>query len=206
LIDLAEWEKVWYEQSKSWRAQFNAMFLYCPIKTVPRLDFSSATNITSLFQNSSIESVDYYLNCGQSQTCTNLFSGCQSLKFVYGLDLGKGVNLSYIFKNCVLLETIQEPLNFSSATNTKEIFYGCIALKNARFKENSIKVSITIPSPVLSAESVQSIFDGLAPVETAQTLTLDANLKILQSQVNSANAKGWTIAGGTVVSEEEYYG
>ena len=50
-----------------------------------------------------------------------------------------------------------------------------------------------------------SIINGLAVVETTRTLTLPTNLKILQSQVDSANAKGWTIAGGKVVSEEEYY-
>ena len=76
-----------------------------------------------------------------------------------------------------------------------------------RFKENTIGVSISFAwTRPLSAESIQSIIDGLATVETAQTLTLHANVKILQSQVDSANAKGWTVAGGTVVSEEEYYG
>lgn len=83
----------------------------------------------------------------------------------------------------------------------------CYELKNIEFVPNTIFFNISFAdSQKLSAESIQSIFDGLATVETARTLTLNANLKILQSQVDSANAKGWTIAGGTVVSEEEYYG
>jgi hypothetical protein len=132
---------------------------------------------------------------------------------VYGLDLGKGVNLANIFKNCILLETIQEPLNFSSATSTKDIFYGCIALKNARFKENSIKVSTAIPSPVLTignvfdlndtenVGSVQSIINGLATLAegaAAQTLTLSKNLPLTEEQkqaiTTAVNNKGWTLA------------
>ena len=79
-------------------------------------------------------------------------------------------------------------------------------MREIRFVENSISIPLTFTSSNLSPDSKNSIFNGLATVETAMTLTLPANLKILQSQVDSANAKGWTVAGGTVVSEEEYYG
>jgi hypothetical protein len=44
----------------------------------------------------------------------------------------------------------------------------CPKLENISFIPNSIKISISIAeSPLLTAESVQSIINGLAAVETA---------------------------------------
>ena len=105
------------------------------------------------------------------------------------------------------LKRVLGNFDFSSTTDANSMFDRCTALEEFYPIANTIKISISFAScPNLIPESRQSIFDGLATVETAQTLTLHKNLKILQSQVDSANAKGWTIAGGTVVSEEEYYG
>lgn len=137
----------------------------------------------------------------------SLFQDCKELKIVTfknGTELRN--SWSSAFNGCIALETINGELDFSNVTNIGYIFRYCDRLKDIAIKPNSVSLSLAIPSLVLSAESIQSIIDGLATVETAQTLTLHANLKILQSQVDSANAKGWTVAGGTVVSEEEYYG
>ena len=113
------------------------------------------------------------------------------------------------FTMCRALEIIDgEPFDFSSAAIAlTTIFSGVSTLREFRVVPNTLKVSITLKDcSNLSNETKESVFDGLATVSTAQTLTLHANVKILQSQVDSANAKGWTVAGGTVVSEEEYYG
>ena len=105
------------------------------------------------------------------------------------------------------LEKIIGELDFSNNTNFTNTFVGCSALQLFTPKKETISLSISFSnSPDLLNKSKQAIFDGLAPVETTQTLTLNNQVKILQSQVDSANAKGWTVAGGTVVSEEEYYG
>lgn len=97
------------------------------------------------------------------------------------------------------------PLDLSSSTSLGWSWCTSPNLEEIRIVENTIPKSLTISSGKLSRESKASIFNGLARVETAQALTLNANLKILQSQVDSANEKGWTVAGGIVVSEEEYY-
>lgn len=105
------------------------------------------------------------------------------------------------------VETIQGTLDFSSATYVTNMFNLCANLKNVTFAPNTLSVSLSlINSDKLTNKTKQSVFDALATVGTAQTLTLHKNVKILQSQVDSANAKGWTVAGGTVVSEEEYNG
>ena len=206
LIDKAQWENFWYEASGTWTTQFTSLFNGSKtIKILPKLNFKNATVISGLCANSSLERVEYFINSSNATNLRVVFNACKSLVYIYGIDASKATNLEHAFSRNDLLETIQEPLNFSSATKVSDCFTNCTALKNIRFVPESIKISIIIPSSVLSAESIQSIIDGLALVTTAQTLTLHANAKILQSQVDSANAKGWTVAGGMVVSEEEYY-
>lgn len=205
LIDKAGIEKFVYELSGTWTSQFSQMFFKNSTKVL-KLNFENATTCRSFFAACLVDKIDYYINCGKAQDINRMFQSCTNLKFLYGLDMSSALNCQLIFDGCKVLETIQESLNFSKITSNVNCFRETISLVNVRFVPESIKISITIPSPVLSAESIQSIIDGLATVETAQTLTLNANLKILQSQVDAANAKGWTVAGGTVVSEEEYYG
>lgn len=173
-------------------------------KTIPRLDFSKKTSMVYALSSKYIEYIDYYIN---SSSCLNFNSCCANttnLKTMVGIDCSSATSIADLL-NASGIETVQEPFDLSNVTNTNKAFQ-CDKLKDVCFVEECIKVSITFTSAVLSADSKQSIFDGLATVETAQTLTLHQNAKTLQSQVDSANAKGWTVAGGTVVSEEEYYG
>lgn len=159
--------------------------------------FATCINLTSMTFNSTSKGTKFY----------SLFSRAYKLVEVYGLDVSNATSVDGIFFDCFALETVHEPLNFAKAGNLTSIFNNCGALKNVRFVAETLKKSVSFAqSPLLTIESKQSIFDGLATVTTATTLTLNANTKILQSQVDAANAKGWTVAGGTIVSEEEYYG
>ena len=212
LIDKAEWENFWYEQSKSWDKHFESLFQSVSIKTLPRLSFENATTIRCMATYSQIESVDYYINCGKATNVRQAFYMCPYLKFIYGIDCSS-VSYAYeMFKNSPLLEVIQEPLDLSNVTDDiSGLVVGCSALREIRFVEGCLKQA-KIPNfsanTLLSAKSIQSIFNGLTTLEegVTRTLTLYKDAKILQSQVDSANAKGWTVAGGKVVSEEEYYG
>lgn len=115
-------------------------------------------------------------------------------------------NAVQIFHNCANLSKVVG-LDFTSVEDATNAFFNCSSLKDITFVAKTIKVDTSFAySPLLTNESKQSIIDGLATVETAQTITFHKDVKILQAQVDSANAKGWTVAGGTVVSEEEYYG
>lgn len=128
------------------------------------------------------------------------------ITFDFDLSTEYSVNASNLFRNMSGLEIIDgKPLNVSKCTSFSQSFNGVANLREIRFVPETINVDINFSvCKKLSNDSKQSIFDGLAPVDTAQTLTLHNDVKILQSQVDSANAKGWTVAGGTVVSEEEY--
>ena len=73
----------------------------------------------------------------------------------------------------------------------------CKSLVTVSFVENSIPFSLSFAqSPLLSDESIQSIINGLATVETAQTLTLHADVKakLTESQIAQITSKNWTLA------------
>lgn len=85
----------------------------------------------------------------------------------------------------------------TSSTNIKNMFLGAEALEEMTFAKETLKFALEIEdSPLLTAETLASVIDGLAPVETAQTLTLHATAaaKLTPEQIAAANAKNWTIA------------
>ena len=164
----------------------------------PRLDFKSTKTLSWEFSSGMFESVDYHLN---TDVCTNFsatFSNCEKLVYVKGMNTSKAISMEQLFGYCPLLETIEEPLDCSSATNLKSMFIMRNAtnnLKNVRFVTETIKANIQFAhSPLLTTESVQSIIDGLATVETAQTLTLNSAITLTDEQKATINAKGWTLA------------
>ena len=135
-------------------------------------------------------------------------------RITLNVDTSKCTGFYNAFKNLRALEVIDgKPLDCSSIgstgtyTSLNGTFDFAYKLREVRFAKNTIKRSISFSgSNLLSNETKQSIFDGLAQIDTAQTITFHTDCKILQSQWDDAKAKGWTVAGGTVVSEEEYYG
>jgi hypothetical protein len=166
--------------------------------------FGKITAISNMSKTTR-ESIDFYIDFPYLNTVIDFLRDNKTVKRIVGINTANVVSISRMFVNSVI-ETIERPFNFSLINRAIDSFNSAASLRDVSFVAETIKVSIAFSSPVLSDESIQSIFDGLATVTTAQTLTLNANLKILQSQVDAANAKGWTVAGGTVVSEEEYYG
>ena len=102
---------------------------------------------------------------------------------------------SFMFYNTTAIKIINCVLDFSESTNVGSMFKGCTALEEVRFKQNSLSLSISVAqSSKLSATSIQSIIDGLATVETAQTLTLHKNIVVSDEQKATISSKGWTLA------------
>lgn len=187
------------------------------------LDLDNATSLRDIFaipsnihsaQNTTVEHIT--INC--KKTITDMYrafycyyNNDNTLKQItLNVDTGNLEAFNNVFVGCKALETIDgTPFNFSNSKTFTQTFRLCSALKDFRVLANSIYYSISVSEcTYLSTDTIQSIIDGLADLTggTAQTLTFHKDVKLLQSQVDSANAKGWTIAGGTVVSEEEYYG
>lgn len=177
----------------------------------------SRTSLVYAMSNSSLTTFPYF-KVNKAVKSMNYF--CINSKFVEfpKLDTSKVEKFEYAFSNCYIKEiTIDSGSattmvgTFSSdnflvtiskldvskcveAGSLKNTFHYCPALKNVFFVENSIRVSVSfVFCPLLSAESVQSIIDGLAPVTTAQTITFHKNIALSDAQKQTINEKGWTL-------------
>lgn len=109
--------------------------------------------------------------------------------------------IKYPFMDCTRLMYIRGEIDLSNVTssgNAANMFRSCGQLREVRFKAGSIKVDLAIPSTNLTADSIQSIIDGLADLTgaTQQTLDLDATVvaKLTDAQKAAASAKNWVIA------------
>lgn len=103
----------------------------------------------------------------------------------------------HCFRDCTNLTTILGEIDMSECTNITIPFDHSKNLKEIRFKPNTIKLSISFWSQnLLSNESAQSIINGLATVETSQTLTLHGTVKskLTEAQLTQITSKNWTLA------------
>ncbi len=165
---------------------FNNPFYNCKtLESIEQLNVSSATTLASLFARSSnLKSIDFVNSTSKVTSFSGLFAGKTMLETVKGLDL-------------------------SSATSLVGMFANCSNLKNITFVENSIKINFNLgSSSLLSDESIQSLINGLATVETAQNLTVhnDISTKLTDEQKSTITSKNWNIVipqSGEVETELE---
>lgn len=104
----------------------------------------------------------------------------EALKTVEIIGDTKQIKLfNFAFYWRITLETINCEFDFSSATNVDSMLTYCSALKEVRFKRNTLSLSISIAhSPNLSDASIDSIVNGLADLtgQTAQTITFHSTV------------------------------
>ena len=198
LVEEAEDADLWYIASgklTTLASNINPIFTSWQYSKLPRFDFSNIKSMSYAVCNTQLESIDYYINSGKCTNFSDAFSSNKELKYMVGFDSSSATTLFDLCMACSVLETIQEPINMSKVTNARFAFQECFYLKDILFVEESIKVSIGFPhSKDLTAESIQSIIDGLAYVETAQTLTLHKNIELTDEQKATIYNKGWTLA------------
>lgn len=190
LIDKAEDENLWVNHMDNF-----SFWKYTGSK-LPRLNIekiNAKTDFGSFFREASnLESVDFYIDAKNATSFYFTFAYDKKLTRIKGVNTSKATTLTGAFRNTGLI-TIEEPLNFSSATAVDGVFEDSVALKDILFVPETIKRSIKIPSPVLSNESKDSIINGLAYVETAQTLTVPKNAGFTAEHKATAQSKGWTV-------------
>ena len=146
-------------------------------KGVKKIVLKGNTNANALYcasclQNSSVEEFDF---TEFNMIPTSLQNFCNAAK---------------------KLQKLIGVIDMSSCTNTNAAFPDSLVFKEIRFKENTIGVSISFAwTRPLSAESVQSIIDGLATVETAQTLDFHADIvaKLTEEQWVQITDKNWSV-------------
>ena len=101
------------------------------------------------------------------------------------------------FTACTKLKEIKGTLDVSRVSSFVTPFHNCTVLEEVRFlKENIFKSISFSTSPLLSDVSIQSIIDGLATVEEAQTITFhkDVKAKLTEAQISQITSKNWTLA------------
>lgn len=195
LIDKADWENAWYKASEN---MISAQKLFQNLEgypTIPRTHFINCTNMGSMCENAKIEYVDYIITSQTRFQCDRLFFG-SSVKRIAGVKpCGTWYRVASMFQVSDI-EVIDEPFDFTGIgvpSTLVNAFY-CEHLREVRFVENGIPASMGFQSAKLSAESIQSIIDGLATVETAQTLTLKSAITLTDEQKATIYNKGWTLA------------
>jgi hypothetical protein len=121
-------------------------------------------------------------------------------RVTFNVDTSKATLAANMFRGCEALEIIDgTPLDFSSITGASINFLNlCTSLVDIRFAPNTIKLSIDFRScPNLSAETIQSIIDGLADLTggTAQTLDLHSDIvnKLSIEQLTQIANKNWRV-------------
>lgn len=177
------------------------------------VDFSENPNITIVLKNFSKGDIyNSFSKCTNVETIKLVYKGerkdcLAQLAFSYANSV-KGIDLSEfnvtftgkannMFDSCKALVEIKGELDFSGATSMNNIFSLCNALEEVRFKESSIPANLYLGThTMLSDESIQSIINGLATVETTQTLTLHANVKakLTDTQIATITSKNWNLA------------
>lgn len=147
------------------------MYWYSKITKLPKLDYSHLFNLED-FCGGCPSLKEAITDTLKPTYCTGMFKECTSLVKLYTLNLDKVAKANY----------------------QNNMFYKCNALVEVRFVAATIHWSISFAdSPLLSAESVRSIIDGLATVTTAQTITFSQDIALTDAQKQTINEKGWTL-------------
>lgn len=161
--------------------------------------FKKARGIS--FHNSNIETIT--MDCSHLTNLNGAFDGCRKIKEIHLSNTQNVKTWQYFLYSCNSLTTL-ETLDLSGRTNVNGTWAigGIDNLRTFKVEPNTILVSIIIPAPKLTDgtdgtfNSIQSIIDGLAIVETAQTLTLHADVKakLTEEQLVTITNKNWNLA------------
>ena len=175
------------------------------------LNLDNATNLNGLCRTTVQEDDNTtvkHLTINCLQPLTNISQMISALdtdetleRITLNLNNIVATSVTYMFNKLRALRVIDgKPLDFSTMTSiSTSTFAACSALEEIRFKPNSIFVNFAFSYPQnLSAESVQSVIDGLADLtgNTTQTLTLNATVgnKLTDTQKATITDKNWILA------------
>ena len=170
---------------------------YFPQNTELVLEIKSGkTDLTDCFkQTKNLKKIKVIGNIENNVMCLNNFatasSNLEEIDFSdFSLNIG---DMEKIVWGCGNLVKIIGEFDCTNATNAGG-FTRTAKLEEIRFKKETLSLSVSFAqSKLLSSESVDSIIDGLATVETAQTLTLSSVTVLSAEQISTIESKGWTL-------------
>lgn len=179
------------------------------------VDLDNGTTL-AMFLNSTLDSDDNIavksitVNCPNKIEAMNAAFFCNRNyndnvleKVTLNVDTSNCSTIRLAFRGCRAVKTIDgTPLDLSKCTasnSTENAFQYCYALQDIEFAKETIKVNISFAnSELLTAESIQSIIDGLADLTggTTQTLTVHQTVrnKLTEDQLTTISNKNWAIS------------
>lgn len=184
---------------------FQYMFADCnslPTIDISSFDTSQATKMNGMFKScKEITSLNLSkFNTSQVTEMGSLFDGCTNLLTidVSSFNTSNVNTMSYMFSTCSVLTSIKfSNFDMSNVTSTTRMFNIDKNLTTVTGTITGIKVSLDLKSCPLTKESALVFLNGLAPVETTQTLTLSSDTFKLFTSAELAPYQelGWTIIG-----------
>lgn len=188
----------WWEDVLETKKNLDYLFQETNIETTPIIDCSNVT------------SIKYMCDSCPNLTSVNLTNTQNIVYYNYAfsnnpkLIEGPEIDTSGCqqFNGAYLNDKNLKSIHLIDGSNIKSFssaFSNCPNLVDIRFVKGSIHVSIAFyQSSMLSAESVQSIIDGLADLtgQKSQTLSLHALVKekLTDEQIAQITSKNWTLA------------
>ena len=151
----------------------------------------NALHSASFMSAVNLERIDFYI-ANPFTTHNGFFRGTSKLKYVKGVNMSHSKNMGLMFSGSGI-EVIEEPLDISLVTMTSNAF-ACDNLREIRFVTETINRTLDFSRcSKLSAQSIQSIIDGLATVTATQALKINSTIVLTDEQKASITAKGWTL-------------
>ena len=98
--------------------------IYKYIKTIPLIDTSTVTYMSSMFSGCENLISIPQLNTSNVTSMSNMFYSCYSLTTIPLIDTNNVTNMSHMFQDCSYLTTIPQ-LNTSNVTSMDYMFYRC---------------------------------------------------------------------------------
>ena len=198
LVDYAELKAIFQNAINNMSGpDTRRIFTNCQMtgEQIALFDFSKALYLDYTFAyNKSLKNI--VIDTSSTTSIVYTFLNCSNLESVVFTDTSKVQTWNAPFSNCSRVKSI-ETLNFSSTTSwIATVLSGLRNLETVKIVPETISSNFTVSSYKLTAESIQSVIDGLATVETAQNLTLhtDVKAKLTQTQLDTITGKNWNLA------------
>ena len=139
--------------------------IFASAQSITRVELKNGHNVSSyanLFENCKTIK---HITIGNISNCSNLSCFANEATSLQTVTFSGNVEASLLekaFSNCLVLREINGLFDLQYATNLNMMFQNCSSLKEVRFVEDTINMSIDFGSCVsLSKESLISIFKGL---------------------------------------------
>ena len=182
------------------------------IKTIPLIDTSAVTNMTSMFYSCDYLTTIPLLDTSNVTDMRTMFWGCTSLTTIPQLDTSNVTIMHNMFTNCKNLISIPQ-LDTSNVAGVSSMFSNCTSLttlggfqnlgmaydtnQDANYRSYRLDLSVC---KKLTHDSLMNVINGLYDIKTkgcnSQQLILGStNLaKLTAEEIAIATNKGWTVS------------